>query len=64
MEEVLSVPGLGTNLLSVSALEDVGYATPFKQGHVFVYSVTKGPNNMVLLGERRGRVYMLQVNTC
>ena len=60
IEGVLFVLGLGANLLPVSTLENVGYVTLFKQGHVFVYSEPEGPNNTVLLGEMRGRVYMLR----
>ena len=56
---VLFVPGLGKNLLSVAAFEDVGYTTLFKRGHVFIHSETDGLDSKVLLGERRGRVYML-----
>ena len=47
------------NLLSVAALEDAMYATLFRRGHVFIHSENDGLDNMVLLGERRGRVYML-----
>ena len=56
---VLFVPGLGKNLLSVAALEDVGYTTLFRRGHVFIHSESDGLDSMVLLGERRGRTYML-----
>ena len=55
----LFVPGLGKNLLSVAALEDVGYTTLFRRGHVFIHSESDGLDSIVLLGERRGRVYML-----
>lgn len=54
------VSGLGKNLLSVEALQDAGYTTLFRRGHVFIYSENEGPNNMILQGERRGRVYVLQ----
>ena len=50
---VLFVPGLGKNLLSVAALEDAGYTTLFRQGHVFIHSKSDGLDSMVLLGERR-----------
>ena len=61
MEPVIGClsPGLGKNLLSVAALEDARYATLFRRGHVFIHSENDGLDNMVLLGERRGRVYML-----
>ena len=60
VEGVLFVPGLGKNLLSVVALEDAGYTTLFRRGHVFIHSESDGLDSMVLLGERRGRVYMLR----
>ena len=37
LDGVIFVPGLRVNLLSVSALEDVGYCTLFKREHVFIY---------------------------
>jgi hypothetical protein len=37
VERVMFVPGPMVNLLSVSSLADVGYATLFKSGHVFIY---------------------------
>ena len=52
-------PRPGKNLLSVATLEDAGYTTMFRRGHVFIHSENEGLDNMVLLGERRGRVYML-----
>jgi hypothetical protein len=37
LDGVFFVPGLRVNLLSVSALEDVGYCVLFKREHVFIY---------------------------
>jgi hypothetical protein len=37
LDGVLFVPGLRVNLLSVPALEDVGYCILFKSEHVFIY---------------------------
>jgi hypothetical protein len=37
LDGVLFVPGLRVNLLSISALEDVGYCVLFKREHVFIY---------------------------
>ena len=59
VEGVLFVPRLGKNLLSVAALEDAGYTTLFRRGHVFIHSESDGLDSMVLLGETRGRIYML-----
>jgi hypothetical protein len=37
VDGVMFVPRFRVNLLSLSALEDVGYCTFFKRGHVFIY---------------------------
>ena len=37
VDGVLFVPRLRVKLFSVSALEDVGYCTLFKRGHVLIY---------------------------
>jgi hypothetical protein len=57
VEGVLFVPGLRVNLLSVSALEDVGYVITFERGYVHIHAVDEVPIRTVLIGERRGRVY-------
>jgi hypothetical protein len=43
LDGFLFVPGLRVNLLSVSALEDVGYCTLFKREHVFIYREGEDP---------------------
>jgi hypothetical protein len=57
VEGVLFVPGLRVNLLSVSALEDVGYVITFECGYVHIHAVDEVPIMTVLIGEWRGRVY-------
>jgi hypothetical protein len=37
LDGFLFIPRLRVNLLSVSALEDVGYCILFKREHVFIY---------------------------
>jgi hypothetical protein len=37
VDGVIFVLGLRVKWLSVSSLEDVGYSTFFKRGHVFIY---------------------------
>jgi hypothetical protein len=37
LDGFLFVPGLRVNLISVSALENVGYCVLFKREHVFIY---------------------------
>jgi hypothetical protein len=60
LDGVLFVPGLRVNLLSVSALEDVGYCTLFKREHVFIYREGVDPMELQLIGDRVDRLYMLR----
>jgi hypothetical protein len=60
LDGVLFVPGLRVNLLSVSALEDVGYCTLFKREHVFIYREGVDPVELQLIGDRVDRLYMLR----
>ena len=54
------VPRLRVNLLSVSALEDAGYATLFKREHVFIYREGVDPVEPQLIGDRMDRLYKLR----
>ena len=66
---VLFVPGMRVNLLSVSALEDIGYLTLFRRGHVYIlldsddmghvyiYSERAGLIDPQLIGDRFGEMY-------
>jgi hypothetical protein len=58
--DVLYVPELRRNLLSVSALEDKGYAVLFQNGQVFMHSEGASPDTTINIGVREGRVYRLQ----
>jgi hypothetical protein len=60
LDGVLFVPGLRVNLLSVSALEDVGYCTLFKREHVFIYREGVDPVELQLIDDRVDRLYMLR----
>jgi hypothetical protein len=51
---------LRVNLLSVSALEDVGYSTLFKRGHVFIYREGVDPVEPQLIGDQMDRLYMVR----
>jgi hypothetical protein len=55
--EVLFVPELKVNLLSVSALEDMGYAIMFKDGHVLICSKGATLDATVRLGIREDMMY-------
>jgi hypothetical protein len=59
LDGVLFVPGLRVNFLSVLALEDVGYCTLFKRGHVFIYREGVDLVEPQLVGDRLDRFYML-----
>lgn len=52
--DVLYVPKLKMNLLSVSALEDKGYAVVFQDGHVLIHSEGATQDAAVKLGVREG----------
>jgi hypothetical protein len=51
---------LRVNFLSVSALEDDGYFTLFKRGHVFIYREGADPVEPQLIGDWVGKFYMLR----
>jgi hypothetical protein len=60
LDGFLFIPGLRVKLLSVSALEDDGYCTLFKRGHVFIYREGADSVEPQLIGDRVGRLYMLR----
>lgn len=51
IEKVLYVPGLGTNLLSIAAVTDVGVTVNFVKSNVY-FTLN---NIIVMKGERTGR---------
>jgi hypothetical protein len=53
VDEVMFVPELRVNLLSVSALEDKGYAVMFEDGQVLIRSEGATLDATVRLGIRR-----------
>jgi hypothetical protein len=60
LDGVRFVPRLRVNLLSISALENDGYCTLFKRGHVFIYGEGADPVEPQLIGDRVDRLYMLR----
>ena len=60
LDGVLFVPGLRDNLISVSALEDVGLACFVRYSHVVIYDKHVHPIKLVFLGEIHGRLYVLR----
>ena len=51
MKEVLSVPGLKKNLLSISALDKKGYIVSFIDGQVLMWSKGNTLEDVVVIGE-------------
>lgn len=60
INDVLFVPGLIENPISVSALQDKGYVITFRYGRVFIHP--KGSNTTMgkVLGLRKDKLYKLQ----
>jgi hypothetical protein len=59
-QEVLYVPSLKKNLLSISVMEDKGYEVNFWRGQVFIHSEKANPDTSVRIGVRDGNLYRLQ----
>jgi hypothetical protein len=51
LEGVMFVPEILVNLISISALEDLGWGTMFRSGHVFLYPVGVKLFEAMLLGD-------------
>ena len=58
MENILYVPGLKKNLISVSALEDKGYTVGFSKGQVLVWEEDSTMDSAVAIGFREGGLYV------
>jgi hypothetical protein len=59
--DVLYVPGLTKNLISVSTLEDKGYEVTFRKGKVFIRPGVSGEKVDRMIGVQEEKVYRLQV---
>jgi hypothetical protein len=57
VDEVMYVPELKVNLLFISALEDMGYAVMFADGHVLIRAEGVALDAVVRLGIRQGMMY-------
>jgi hypothetical protein len=57
--EVLYIPELTVNLLSVSALDESGFGVVFYGGHVFLYPVGATADTAVMLGVKYEGLYRL-----
>ena len=57
MREVLFVPGLKKNLLSISALHEKGMRVAFIDGQVSMWPKGKTIDDAMVIGEQEGRLY-------
>ena len=62
LKEVMHVPGLKKNLISVAMLEDKGYDVVFNEGKAFLRSKTIGETQKI--GVRVKNLYQLHVDGC
>jgi hypothetical protein len=60
MKEVLYVPGLKKNLLSISALDEKGYRVAFVDGQVLMWPIGKTFDDVVVIGVQEGGLYKLK----
>jgi transposase InsO family protein len=60
MKDVLYVPGLTKNLLSISALEKKGVRVTFIDGEVFMWAKGKTMEEAIIIGKEEGGLYKLK----
>ena len=60
MKDVLFVPGLKKNLLSISALDAKGMRVAFVDGQVLMWPKGKTIDDVVVVGEQEGGLYKLK----
>jgi hypothetical protein len=61
LSEVLYVPGMKRNLVSVSALEDKGYKLTFSEGKVLAWHKNSHMDSARVIGVRENSLYRLTV---
>ena len=59
LEEVLYVPGLKKNLLSVGVLEEKGYSVAFTRGKAIMWPSIGDMSSAMEIGVKEGNVYRL-----
>jgi hypothetical protein len=57
LSEVLYVPGMKRNLVSISALEDKGYKVTFSEGKVLAWNKDSHINSARVIGVRENNLY-------
>ena len=60
MKDVLFVPGLKKNLLSISALDEKGMRVAFIDGQVLMWPKGKTLDDATVIGEQEGGLYKLK----
>jgi hypothetical protein len=60
MKDVLYVPGLKKNLLSISALEKKGYRVAFIDGEVLMWAKEETLNEAIIIGSEENGLYRLK----
>lgn len=60
--EILYVPGLKKNLLSVGVLEDKGYTVAFSKGKDLMWPTNEGMSSAMEIGVKVGHVYQILGN--
>jgi hypothetical protein len=60
MKDVLYVPGLKKNLLSISALDEKGFRVAFIDGEVLMWSRGKSIDDAIVIGVQEGGLYKLK----
>jgi hypothetical protein len=60
MKDVLYVPGLKKNLLSISSLENKGYRVAFIDGEVLMWAKGETINEVIIIGSEENGLYRLK----
>jgi hypothetical protein len=60
MKDVLYVPGLTKNLLSISSLEKKGFRVAFIDGEVLMWAKRKTMEEAIVIGQTKGYLYKLK----
>jgi hypothetical protein len=63
LSDVLYVPGLKKNLVSVSALEDKGYEVSFKERRAYIKPKNMSKESEQVIGVRKDKLYKLQFDS-
>jgi hypothetical protein len=60
MKEVLYVPGLKKNLISILALDEKGYRVAFVDGNFIMWPIGNTFDDVVVIGVQEGGIYKLK----